>query len=73
MGQIFNSKGEFSRCYIPRLGVEEEDKDARSERLSREQQESEALTRNLDEEDEEWERRKQREGELRDRKRGRGA
>ena len=42
-------------------------------RQTLEQQEREAFTRGLDEDDEQWERRKQRDKELRDRKRGRGA
>merc|ERR1711954_247419 len=72
MGQILNSKGEFSRCYIPRLVIEEEDKEAKEERLSMEKQERDLVTKLLDEDDDEWEKRKQRDRELRDKKRGRG-
>ena len=52
--------------------MEEEDKDVRNERLMREQQERETTKRDLDEKDVQWEERKQRDGELRDKKRGRG-
>ena len=72
MGSILNSKGEFSRCHIPRLVVEEEDEDVRKERIQKEHQERMEATRILDEKDELWEKQKQRAGELKDRKRGRG-
>ena len=72
MGQILNSKGEFSRCYIPRLVIEEEDQEAKEERLSMEKQERDLVTKLMDEDDDEWEKRKQRDRELRDKKRGRG-
>ena len=62
-GQILNSKCEFNRCHIPRLVVEEEDKDEMVLRQTLEQHEREAITRELDEDDVQWERRKQRDRE----------
>ena len=61
--QILNSKCEFNRCHIPRLVVEEEDKDEMVLRQTLEQQERVAITRELDEDDVQWERRKQRDRE----------
>ena len=53
--------------------MEEEDKEEMVLRQTLEQQEREAITRGLDEDDDQWERRKQRVKELKDRKRMRGA
>ena len=70
-GHILNSKGEFNRCHIPRLVLEEEDDDAKKTRLEREQQEKRDLKDCLDKEVECWELGKHRERDLKEKKRGR--
>ena len=53
---ILNSKGEYNRCHIPRLVVEEEDPQCKEQRLLREEQEAEELTRSLEQDDMSWRR-----------------
>ena len=72
-GAILNSKGEFNRCHIPRLVVEEEDQEAKKEREAQEHMEKDELAKNLDEEDVQWQESKYRDRELREKKRRRGS
>ena len=55
-GAILNSKAEFSRCYIPRLQLEEQDKLKEMEQAEKEQEE--LVTRELDENQTQWEKEK---------------
>ena len=55
-GAILNSKAEFTRCYIPRLQLEEQDKLEQMEREEKEQEENTA--RELDEIQIQWEKKK---------------
>ena len=70
-GSILNSPAEFNRCYIPRLVVEEEDEEAKTLRLQREEQEIKELLESLELEDLGWEERKRLENELSKKKRRR--
>ena len=47
-GQILNSRSEFNWCHMPRLVVEEEDKEARTTREAKEKQEKDEMTRALE-------------------------
>ena len=47
-GQILNSKGEFNRCHIPRLVVEEEDEEVRKRRMDRELREKQEMMMSMD-------------------------
>ena len=58
---ILSSKSEFSRNYIPRQVVEEEDEGAKEERLRMEQEEIREIQCELDREDTKWEQRKEKE------------
>ena len=66
-----NSKAEFNRSYIPRLVVEREDEESRILRESKERLEKEELMRALEDNDISWERRKDLERKLAEKKRGR--
>ena len=70
-GSILNSRAEFNRCYIPRLVVEEEDEEAKTQRLQHEEQEIKELLESLELEDLGWEERKRLENELSKKKRRR--
>ena len=72
-GAILNSKGEFNRCHIPRLVVEEEDKEAVETRRIQEQAEKEEITNCMNEEESSWEKGKCKEREQRLKKRRRGS
>ena len=58
---ILNSKGEFNRCHIPRLVVEEESTDQKLERRKWEQSEKDKKRLELEQEDSDWQRSKVRE------------
>ena len=58
---ILSSKSEFSRNYIPRQVVEEEDEGAKEERLRMAQEEIREIQCELDMEDTTWEQRKEKE------------
>ena len=60
---ILNSKGEFNRCHIPRLVMEEESSDQTLERKKWEQSERDKLKLELDQEDSNWQNSKFREQE----------
>ena len=61
---ILNSKGEWSRCHIPRLVVEEVDEGSKTEGLRKEQQRMEDITKIMEEDDKTWVRGKTRLREL---------
>ena len=60
---ILNSKGEFNRCHIPRLVMEEESSDQKVERRQWEQSERDRMKPELDQEDSNWQDNKFREQE----------
>ena len=68
-GNILNSKAEYNRCHIPRLVVEEEDEDVRNMRESKEAKDDLEIKRMLEDMDSNWIGSKERERELRERKR----
>ena len=55
---ILNSRGEYNRCHIPRLVIEEEDEETRNERLRLEKLETVDRVKSMDKEEQTWERRK---------------
>ena len=61
---ILNSRAEFNRCYIPRLVVEEEDKDSMEQRLVDEEQTQQEIKKIMEQDDLSWEEKKKREQEL---------
>ena len=69
--QILNSKGEFNRCYIPRLVVHEEDEGSKKMRMDEEAKEEDLLVKCLEEEESNWMGRKARERDKLDKKRNR--
>ena len=57
-GNILNSKGEFNRCYIPRMTVEQEDEEVKKKRREMEETEKKELRKIMEEDEQEWERKK---------------
>ena len=69
--RILNSKGEWNRCHIPRLVMEEVDEDDRKELQRLEQERKDELLKSLEDDDQDWKRKKTRDLELLESKRRR--
>ena len=65
-GHILSSKSEFNRCHIPRLVLEEEDEEAKKQRLAKEPQDKLEFIKGMDKNAEEWEMTKQRERDIKE-------
>ena len=66
-----NSKGEFNRCHIPRLVVQEEDEESKKIRMEQESLRNAAMEQAMEDEDRSWTSRKTKEREQMDKKRAR--